>query len=177
MCATADVCYGADSVWWMHRGPKPQVDDFTGELWTQNHQWHVPRPPYLRVIESRAGDGLPQPGDKFVYTGHNSAFQALGLAVTWGATDVVFLGLDLQSADGGPNHWHEDYTGPVRNVRVAYPTFIRAFNKCAPVAAQMGVRIVNASRQSALTAFPRLTLAEACAVATSRRVALIGDPG
>lgn len=160
MCSGADVCYGADSAWWLNRGPTP--DKFAGERWTQDHQWSVPKPPGMQTMPSKPGSDIAPPGSDFIYTGHNSAFQALGLAVAWGASCVVFLGLDLSPAPTGENHWHDDHPEPLVNSVAAYPVFMRAFNKAAPTLESMGVRVVNASRRTALTAFPQMTIEEAC---------------
>ena len=161
MCPTADVVYGADSAWWLNRGPS--AADFPGERWTQDAQWRQTKPPGLQTMRSRAGTGIAPPGSDFVFTGHNSSFQALGLAVVWGAEYVAFLGLDLSVAPDGANHWHGDHPQPLVNTRTAYPTFIRAFNKAAPAVAELGVYVVNASRRSALDAFPRMSIEDACA--------------
>lgn len=159
MVPDADVLYGADRHWWTNRAPSARA--FTGERWTQDKGWSGKTPPDLRVVRSEAGDKLAPEGSDFVYTGSNSSFQALGLAVMWGASRVVFLGLDLKATDGKPNHWHPNYEDPVRNVRNVYPRFIKAFETVAPALAARGVDVVNCSRETALTCFPRATIQEA----------------
>lgn len=161
LCTGADVVYGADSAWWLHRGPTEA--QFPGERWTQDAQWHVPKPAGLHTIKSRAGCAVAPPGADYVFTGHNSSFQALGLAVIWGASRVVFLGLDLSPAPDGTNHWHGDHKEPCVNSRSAYPSFVRAFETVAPALAERGVRVINASSRTALQAFERMTIEEACA--------------
>lgn len=159
-----DVLYGADSNWWLHAGPSPSRQPHAArECWTQDHQWNSPPPPWLHVIPSRAGIGMPgeEDGKPYIYTGSNSSFQAMGLAVLWGARRIVFLGLDLKVGGNGQNHWHADYVAPVRNVTGSYKIFRDAFNKAAPMLAERGVTVLNASRDTALECFPRVSLAEA----------------
>lgn len=160
MCLDADVCYGADSAWWVNRGPS--AEQFRGERWTQDAQWRVAKPDGLKTFKSRPGITIAPRGSDFVYTGHNSSFQALGMAVAWGAEYIVFLGLDLSIAPSGANHWHGDHLEPLVNTRSSYPTFRNAFDKAAPVLKDMGVTVVNASRRTELTAFSCRTIREAC---------------
>lgn len=163
MCPSADVLYAADSSWWIHRGPPPDAGEFAGERWTQTSQWPVKRPPWLNAIESKPGRNIAPPGGNFVYTGNNSSFQALGLAVLWGAKFVVFLGLDLQTAVDGSNHWHPDHPAPLVNSYSAYPNFIRAFREAQPALEALGITMLNASPQSALKCYERITIQDACA--------------
>ena len=167
MCPDADAVYGADTLWWQHRAPP--LDEFKGERWTQQSQWKTPFPPGVQCFQSKPGTAIAPPGSGFVYTGHNSSFQALGLAVAWGAEYVVFLGLDLSALPDGTNHWHGDHVQPLVNSLTAYPTFIKAFTKAAPVLAELGVYVVNASRRTALEAFPRMTPEEAFAEIRRRK--------
>lgn len=156
MVPEADVLYAADWDWWFHRSPGNR---FNGERWTQ-HSHRRNDVPGLSVIESRGGNGVAPPGSDFIYTGSNSGFQAMGLAVVWGARRVVFLGLDL-STTGGASHWHGDHVQPLRNNPLTLAHFVRAFKHAAPLLADLGVDVVNASRVTALEAFPRMTIQEA----------------
>lgn len=162
MCPTADVLYAADRAWWLTRQPKR--DEFTGECWTQQRHWEGMNPyaAGLHVITSELGVGAAPPGAEYVYTGHNSGFQALSLAVVWGARRVVLLGFDMKTA--ARIHWHDDYSEPqLRNARdpEIYNAFRNAFIKCAPHFAAYGVEIVNASPGSALKCFPCVSIQEA----------------
>lgn len=158
----ADVLYAADVSWWKHRAPK--AEQFTGERWTQDKHW-TPRDAEARginVIRSEHGHGVAHPGADFIYTGFNSGFQALNLAVVWGAKRVVLLGFDM-GVSNGRNHWHEDYSGgELRNAAPdVYNGFRNAFVKCAPKFAELGVEVINASRETTLKCFPRMTIQEA----------------
>lgn len=82
---------------------------------------------------------------------------ALALAIHYGATRVVLLGYDAQHT-GGLKHWHPDHPG-MGNAGAAarWPDHFRL------LARQIGaaVEVINASRVSALDAFPRMNLEDA----------------
>lgn len=155
----ADLLYAADADWWEHHG---YAADFAGERWTQNkgrENW--PRRANeagLNVIRSRAGNGVSTDPTE-IYTGSNSSFQALNLAVLAGATRILFLGLDL-SKPGGKSHFFGDHPGKL-NRASPYHTFRRAFEQAAPVLEGMGVEVINCSDRSALHCFSHMTVEEA----------------
>lgn len=156
MCPDADVLYGADESWWTHR--RPTMDEFKGERWTQDKSWTRTKPEGVQTIRAEHGRNIAPPGADHVFTGSNSGYQALGLAVVWGAKCITFLGLDLQSAKDGMNHWHGDHPQPLTNQRTSYPNFRRAFTEAAPKLAALGVIVVNSSSETALEAFPRVPI-------------------
>lgn len=89
--------------------------------------------------------------------GGNSGFQAVGLAMLFGAARVVLLGYDMQ-ATGRRLHWHADHQGKLANpVPGKFRDWQRNF---AALASEATVPIVNASRETGLTCFPRVQLSE-----------------
>ena len=88
----------------------------------------------------------------------NSGAACVSLAVHCGAKRVIMLGFDCQH-DGKKTHWHDDHPSPLGNARTVnkWPAKFRA------LAARIGAKaeVVNASRRTALTMFPRVDLAEA----------------
>lgn len=92
--------------------------------------------------------------------GGNSGFQALNLAVQFGAKKVILVGFDMRIDRGV--HWHGRHPGHLNNPREAnFVKWREAFNESAPTLADMGVTVINASPVSALTAFPILSFEEA----------------
>lgn len=103
----ADALYAADRVWWQHYRPAfaglrvsgepvpPAKDPATGEL------IEVPTRP-LKMVSQTRGDQFPrmprEPGS--VVTAGHSGFQALGLALSLGATRVILLGYDCGAGAG-----------------------------------------------------------------------------
>lgn len=161
MCPTADIVYGADCAWWTHCAPPASL---AAERWTQPVAWEAKdlNASGLNVIPSKSGCDIAPPGADHIFQGHNSAFQAMALAVIWGASKVVFLGLDLGASEGR-NHWHDDYPEPLSNNShdQKYEIFRRAFRHAAPQLQALGVTVLNASRRTTLDCFPQCSISEA----------------
>lgn len=128
---------------------------FAGERWTQHRakgdkaaaRWG------LRLVRSEhRGQGLSF-DPAFVRTGMNSGFQALNLAVLFGCTRILLLGFDMQKT-GGRSHWFGDHPGKL-NRTSPFPEFRKAFEAAAPQLAAAGIEVINCSRETALTCFPR----------------------
>lgn len=152
----ADVLYAADCRWWQNRAPPPRA--FTGERWTTPQQWtpHAKAQfPGMFWAETKAGRDIVS--NFPICTGHNSAFQAMGLAVLWGASRIVFLGLDLKTGPDGKDHWFGNYE-KLTSPRSALGMFREAFTHAAPQLTARGIEVVNASRDTALECFPRISL-------------------
>lgn len=156
-CPNADVLYAADPDWWQHRAPAAEA--FTGERWTQDKQWGKRTPPAgVEVMESRGGVGLSS-DPSYIFQGANSGFQALGLAVNWGASRIVLLGFDMSVSGEGKGHWHTDYDPPLRNAKPdVYRNFAASFIRAAPQLRERGILVVNASRETRLDCFPRASI-------------------
>lgn len=89
---------------------------------------------------------------------NNSGAGAVSLAVATGAKTVLMLGYDCQRTDG-KTHWHGDHPPGLTNVRTM-DSWPEKFALVARHAKRQGVRVVNCSRQTALTCFERGELAE-----------------
>jgi len=90
----------------------------------------------------------------------NSGAGCISLAISAGARRVLMLGYDCQPT-GGKTHWHGDHPKGLGNA-AAMPRWIAKFGKLARDKA--GREIINCSRETALTCFPRMPLAEALAL-------------
>lgn len=150
----ADVLYACDFRWWdrWHREARKVA---SGEFWTIDKR--AAEQYGLRRVESVPGGGWVDSGA--IKQGENSGFQAVGLAIAFGAARVVLLGYDMKPAANGRMHWHADHPR-VNPVARKFPTWCAHF---AQLAKESPVPIVNATRDTALTCFPRVTLAEALA--------------
>lgn len=136
---------------------------FRGEHWTQSEgaasEFGLHRVPSARgagapvngVIRQGCGPGV----------GGNSGAQALGLAVLFGAAHVLLLGYDM-SLRGNQTHWHGHHGKGLNNPR---PGSLAGWAKGFEVLARelRGVDVINCSRQTAITAFPRASLEECLA--------------
>lgn len=141
----AEVLFGFDSAWWrMYRAEIDEV--FKGRRLTYSAQG--------RAYGCESGHQQP-----WFQSFGNSGATSIGLAVIGGASKVVLLGYDCQTT-GGQTHWHGDHPPGLGNGK-SLDKWPRQFGQVAKSAGRKGVPVVNCSRQTALTCFPRLELAEA----------------
>lgn len=133
----ADYLYAMDREWW--RTFAAEVKEFAGRKICP----HVVEGAELHTIV--AG---------------NSGAGAMLLAASLGAKRIILLGYDCQHT-GGFAHWHEDYPKGMGNAGSVkkWPGQFAAVSK----GLAKGVEVVNASRESALALWPRVTLEEALA--------------
>ena len=164
----AMALYACDADWWrVHDG----CPDFAGEKWSSHTvdrngrdndkiQNRVAERYGLRLVEGRDGEGFSfEPN--VIHYGSNSGFQAVNLALQFGARRVVLVGFDMRLVDGA-RHFFGDHPAPLRNGG-SYTNFIRAFRGAAATL-PANVEIVNATPGSALKCFPMMALKDAIAV-------------
>lgn len=160
----ADVAYGCDAAWWVHRRGLP---DFKGLkiAWDDHVRPHFPDIELIKIRETaRSTRGKPEYVDQLIVdepgtvgSGRNSGFQALNLAVQFGCTKIVLVGFDLSGTHYyGRNNW----------LRAGNPDEYQ-FDRCRKAyaanvgtLANVGVDVVNASAASTLTCFRKITLAD-----------------
>lgn len=149
----SDVLYACDPEWWDHHAGAEQ---FAGERWTQDEgaarRWR------LNYIEGRRRPGFCLTGEA-VHYGDNSGYQAINLALYMGARRVVLLGFDMQ-ATGGRRHYFGNHPGAM-NKEHPYRIWLAAFDEAARLHPTLD--IINATRDTALIAWPRMTIEEALA--------------
>jgi hypothetical protein len=153
LCPWADVLYACDGAWWRAARGAPE---FSG----------------LKITdEARAAEefGLAKikvcRGCDVILTGRmgllgdagNSGFQALNLAVQWGACRILLVGFDMSLERG--EHWHGRHGGSLNNPR---QNNIQRWLS-ARWAVPDGVEVINCNPSSALEAFPRMNFEQAIA--------------
>lgn len=150
----ADVIYAADARWWSwHRG----VESFKGLKYTV--QLEAAIWPGVKVLRTTGNLGL-ELDPSGLRTGQNGGYQAINLAVHLGARRILLLGYDMQIGPGRRTHWFGDHPNRVKS---PYHAFLDCFPHLAEPLRQIGVSVINCSRETALTCFPRLPIAEALA--------------
>ena len=147
MCPWAEVLFAFDPQWWREHGAEV-ARNFRGDTVTASAM-----PPKLDVKTFYKCTWFDHFG--------NSGAAAISLAILGGARQVVMLGYDCQKT-GGKTHWHGDHPATLGNA-VSMKYWPAKFEKLAKHAARQRVKVVNASRQTALTCFPRVDLREALA--------------
>lgn len=152
----ADALYSCGSdqgQWWQRNGDR--FASFNGLRYTLDpkaSQWAT-------VLRTAGFIGLETSPDGLM-TGKNSGYQAINLAVHLGASKVVLLGYDMAPAKDGTDHffgqhWH--------GRPPAYAAFRELFATLVEPLQQLGIAVVNASRETVLTDFQRLSIEEALA--------------
>lgn len=151
----ADALYAADTAWWhVHQG----VPGFAGRKYTVQL---TPRAFGVERLTVTGDRGLER-DPRGLRTGMNSGYQSVNLAVHFGASRIVLLGFDMQACHGR-THWFGEH--PQRlNSGSPWPTFRALFDTMVEPLRQLNVAVVNATRETALTSFPQVSLDEALAV-------------
>lgn len=157
----ADLLYACDGKWW-RSSEAPGPGRFAGLKATQD-----PRAAEfgaLRVPLDLEG-GTRKPGMSLepwlIRSGANSGYQALNLSLHLaGAGRRILLGFDMQAA-GRATHCHGEHDAAERLKNPGPANFEEwrsLFASAVPDLARAGVEVVNCSRDTALTCFPRASL-------------------
>lgn len=135
LCPFADILYAMDENWWKHYRPEVKRA-FSGELWSA-----IKLPGINRArFQKHCG---------------NSGAGAVALAAKFGAARVYLLGYDAKHT-GGKTHWHGNHPTKLGNAGVV-STWPAQF---AELRSWVGAEVINLSRETAITCFPRGTVEE-----------------
>lgn len=155
----AEILYACDGHWWDWHHNDPEMIAFRGRRITQDAD--AAKRYGLEYIKGKDAPGLSrEPGT--IHTGQNSGVQAIGLACQEGATEILLLGYDMQ-ATNGRRHWFGNHPNQEHGEIDHYDSvlrhsFSRPYKSVAEDAEKMGVKILNCSRETSLTCFPRADL-------------------
>ena len=155
----ADVLYACDERWWNHHHGVP---DFKGEKWSSHSLDEKNRHNDKRQCSEKYGlmlaAGRDQVGFCFepdvIHYGSNSGFQAVNLALQFGATRIILIGFDM-----GGTHFFGPHPAGLRNTN-SFTNFIAAFDRAAKKLPDH-ITIQNATPGSALRCFKRIDLDDA----------------
>jgi hypothetical protein len=158
LCPFADALYACDAHWWRL---KLGVPEFHGLKISQDREACKLYPDVKRVIVDRFSNSiqLEEPGK--VGAGGNSGFQALNLAVQFGAKRIILVGYDMRVDLG--EHWHKRHPMPLSNPHPNdnLPRWRAAIDGAAPTLKQLGIMVYNCSSVSLLRSYPKTTIEEA----------------
>lgn len=153
----ADVLYGCDCQWW---NANPDHASFrglrVGLYHARGHAW--PSGVFKCEYRDRKSTGLDlEP--PYLSTGQNSGYQAINLAVHFGARRILGLGFDFKRSGDGRRHWHGDHPLPLMNPQDSvFPDWLKAMETLPAALAEIGAEFINCSRDTALNCFPRSTI-------------------
>ena len=152
----ADVLYAADAKWWKQHQGVPTFQGRKYSLQPEAAAW-----PKVEILRNTGECGL-ELHPTGLRAGRNSGYQAINLAVLFGARRILLLGYDMQRRRGQPSHWFGDHPPAIR-ADSPYHAFLNRFESLPAALATVGVTVINCSRDTALTLFPRATIQEALA--------------
>lgn len=95
-----------------------------------------------------------------IHQGGNSGYQAMNLAYLWGAKAMILLGFDCSPSKRGEAHWFGQHPAGLTQQQ-PYDLWQGKFPALAQDLRKEGVQVYNASRETALRCFDRMTLDEA----------------
>lgn len=152
LAPAADVLYACDAKWWRHFGPS--LAGYHG------FRYALEPTPYAQQLRNSGFTGL-ELDPTALRTGKNSGYQAVNLAVHFGAARIILLGFDMQPGKTG-DHFFGAHTYPGA-VEPRYLDFRELFQTIVEPLKAAGVEVLNATPGSALEAFPRVSIEEALA--------------
>lgn len=157
----ADVVYGCDAAWWKKRQGLPEFKGL--KVTWKGDNGHPPAPyPDIRHVEItiKSDELIFDPSGKFG-SGGNSGFQALNLAVQFGAKKILLIGFDMHDRSGA--HWYGRNNWPNGNnpTEDNFRRWRRAFEMAAPKLKERGIEVINASHGSVLNCFDRRSVEDA----------------
>lgn len=151
----ADVVYGCDYPWWRsvrglpdYKGLKLAYADRACDQYSCR-KVKIPDVKADRLAFDEVGS---------VGAGGNSGFQALNLALQFGASRILLIGFDMAG-----QHWYgrNNWQGAGNPSEGNFKRWIAAFDVAAGQLAERGVEVINASPISAIKAYPKRSIAEA----------------
>lgn len=159
LCPWADALYACDGNWWrLHDGVKKfnglklSQDQVACDLYSDIRK--------ITIVDIHCDKIMTEkPGH--VGAGGNSGFQCLNLAAQFGGKRILLVGYDMRVDYG--EHWHPRYQMPLSNPHPYdnLPRWRKAIDGAHQRLGQLGIKVVNCSMVSLLTAYPKMTLTEA----------------
>lgn len=147
----AQVHYSNDHDWWQ-QNIGTMRRECRGEFWSGCPDSELLPADVKQYPYQKQARGLPA-DHNLIGWGGNSGFAQMQLAARAGARRIILVGYDMQ----GDGHWHEDHPEPIRK-EFNFPFWIGHFNHAAAALALRGIEVLNASRETALKCFPRISL-------------------
>lgn len=153
-CPWAEIVYGCDAAWWIHRKGLPK---FKG-LKMAHGIAATTQFGDIKKVEIEMVDRILIDEPMKVGNGGNSGFQALNLAIQFGAKDIIIAGIDLH--DRGGLHWYGRNTAQGMN-NPAPHNFRRWTNGFVAIEKEikkLDISVVNVSPDSELRSFRKQSL-------------------
>lgn len=154
----AEVVYGCDASWWRNRSGLPKYEGLKVSS-AQDLRYQFKDIKFVHLEKYDDVIRLEPLGQ--IAAGGNSGFQAINLAIQFGANKILLLGFDMDHKARHP-HWYGRNNGPGRTNpdHFNYDRWRRAFAQSMEVIQDAKVEIINASLGSAVTCFRKQAVKE-----------------
>lgn len=116
---------------------------------------------------TKQSHGISRERDKISWN-DNSGAAAISIAANAGAKRIILLGFDMALGEDGSQHWHKEYkrpTGPKKPHSIKRKPFnlpfakhLIGFEMIANNAKDRGIEIINASPNSTITQFKKVSV-------------------
>lgn len=160
------MVYGCDAAWWRHRKGLPEFNGLK-VCFSNNGMAEFPdirRATIKKTNRTTYDEDILTETIGVIGSGGNSGFQALNLAVQFGAKRVLLIGFDMTDNAGvhwyGRNNWLNANNPAYSN----FQRWLRAFEKAKPVLQSLGVEVISASQSPAFKVFPRHSVEDTIAL-------------
>lgn len=111
--------------------------------------------PSVVVLQRTGATGL-ETSPRGLRSGCHSGYQAINLGVHFGPKKILLLGYDMKPDAQGRNHFHVEHPD---GSHVQYERRLKHFETLVEPLARLGVQVLNATPDSAISTFPRVHLA------------------
>lgn len=151
LCPSAAIVFGFDARWWRY--------ETSGEPRHAEVKRTMPSARRISAAHSLESIGVETIHDsKWMHGYGNSGVCSILLAAAAGAKRIILVGFDCQRA-AGRSHWHGEHGAGLSNC-ASIAKWPGQFAQAASDARRAGAEVLNASRATALTCFPRVKLEE-----------------
>ena len=151
---TANLLYACDGPWWDVYHKEVQ-ENFKGECYAYDPDAGKYG---IRIVKADTqGVGLGRNG--VIHTGGNSGFQVINLLYFLKAKKMILLGYDMKR-QGDQSHCHGNHPGSL-NRHSDYNVFVDRMKPLARDLKNEGIKVINATRSTALDCFDKQPLEQA----------------
>lgn len=152
-----DVVYGCDGAWWESVRGLPEYSGLklAWEKKVCERDWGI-----RKVEVDRYLDNLVLGETGVIGAGGNSGFQALNLALQFGARRILLIGFDMHDRSGA--HWYgrNNWINANNPTDVNFRRWKSSFANAAGTLQTLGVEVVNAAPFSDLQCFKKQSVAK-----------------
>ena len=143
----ADVLYACDRIWWDWHYEGTRF--FEGMRITRDRFAKKKYPDLIWIEGETHNRGLSKRQDSIV-NGEIGGYQAINLAVNFGAKKILLIGYDMRTVKG-QSHWHGDHPNHQRSF---FGHHVAHFRNMVPDLEERAIQVINCTPGSAIDAFP-----------------------